>query len=557
MTSPQLDFYAPLPDHVKMHKEKLSRQREGMFSWRSNHHKTAFDPKTGARKLIIHRYELEPMEVLIAGSQREADAFKKQRQQTEQIWDSTAASIPMGDRRREWKASGFAFDQEHFRTSSNPRSPYHPHNRPRITAALLRDRQKAIFEHPYHPYYHDRILFSYPRDQRGDPEVTTLALTCNTAEVVQRELRASRALRHSRMMRMGGRGEGGAGFRYPGLSSSAASFSAAGGGRGGAMYAADSNSAAASPTSMCEALGPTLASQQRQMALIEAMYVDLMKRRGALSERRGGESGEDDELHIRGRASGKLEIPTSEIAYSLRPEYLEKHHLLTHPSARGGGAVGRAEKQRAKRSSFVGGKREEVHRAREANNDANPTTGGGILLPPVSSTQSYPSGGGWSQTGENAPDAMVMVGSDGKEEDSVVPLSETSMKSNGVDKSKRKIRKKRSTTARSQKKKEEGSVSSASICSSSSRHSEDSRETSTRTAAGGRKGNGDVNEGPISRLLPTEAKATRLYAIHLRRTFTREELNMVGRQDPLRHGVDVTLPESWQVSSFTNETLRA
>lgn len=487
MTAPQLDFYAPLPDHVKMHKEKLSRQREPMFSWRSNHNRTAFDPKTGARKPIVNRYELAPKQVLLPGSRREAEALKRQKQQNETIWDSTASSAPMGDRRREWKASGFAFEQEHFRTSSDPRSPYHPHNRPPVTAALLRERQRAISENPYRPYYHERILFSSPRVPAGTPEVTSLAVTCNTAEAVQRELHASRALRQAQMM---GRGRGVGGV--------ATGYSMAAPQRRSTLHKEDP---VGLPTSMCEALGPTMASQQRQMDLIEAMYKDLIRRQGLLQ-------GEEE---MGAPASLKLDIPTSEIAYSLRPEYLEKHQLFTRTPGEG-----------ISRKSFVHTKRGEVARARQ----------GGLA----------------------GSDTMVMVSDDG----TVGPNADTQ---HPKKKTKRKNSQKHASvnrqhrgtsSARSQKK--EGST--ASISSSSSSRYGDTETQKSSTYGKTTRASGEDTMTP-SHLLPTEAKGTRLYAIHLRRNFTREELNMVGRQDPIRHGVEVALPESWQTSSLTAWTLRA
>lgn len=470
MIAPELDFYAPLLDHKKMHKEKLSRQRDDIFSWRANHKKTTFDDKTGARVPIVHRYELDAKQVLIPGSRREADALKLQKQQNESIWDSVAPNVPRVDRRREWKASGFAFPSDHFRVSSDPRSPYHPDNRPCITAAVLRERQNAIARHPYRPYYHDRVFFSVPHAEAMAKEVTALTVTCNTAEAVQRELHASRVLRQARMMERMSR-------------------------RNPPLHPAEHDDLAAGPTSLCEALGPTMASQQRQMELVEAMYWDLMQRQGAMKEMAASDPKASKDYASSPTPEGKvwrLDIPTGEIAYSLRPEYLQKHRLMA-PSTFVGGEGAAATRKR----SFVHTKREEVRRAR----------GGPLAATTTMAEETSP---------EQQTEPMVIVGTE-----------------SGVEQT---TGRKRSST--------KGVAGASSTSSSSSSHS-------SSNAAG------TVHTHPNSHLLPAEAKGTRVYAIHLRKHFTNEEMKMEGPRNVLRHGVEVPLPDSWQSMPFSAESLRA
>eukprot|EP00796_Vickermania_ingenoplastis_P010713 gene10713-7444_t len=365
MAAPVLDFYAPAPDHRRTNKEKLSRQRDALYSWRADHQKTTFDPKTGARKPILNSYEMAPKQVIMPGSQREAALLHKKRQQEETIWDF-ASGTPC-DRRREWRATGFTFDAEHFRTSDDPRSKYYPKNKPPITASSLRAKQRAIQTNPYKPYYHDAILLSCPP---AGSEVTCLAVTYNKAEAVQRELHAAKASRQARLMR-----------KEPGEEDPA-------------------------PASWCEALGPAISAKQRNMELAEHMYQDLVCRQAALTDT---EVGSPESLDI--------QIPTSEIAYSLRAEYLKKHST-NHPGATQG-----------ERSAGQG-------------TSASPESGSG---------------------------EPVTMG-------------------NG-----------------------------------------------SRRAPGMRQ-----------HFLPAEAKSTRLYAIALRRYFCNEESSMTQRQEPVRQGVAVDLPASWQ-----------
>lgn len=378
MTSgPVLDFYAPASDHRVMNKEKLMRQREVMFSWRKDCHLTTFNPKTGARQRIPNRYEMQAKQVVLPGTQREAEQLKKQRQAETVIWDGAAGLTT--DKCREWKATGFTFDEEHFRTSSNPRNRYHPRNKPRVTAQALREKQKAIQMHPYKPYYHNSALISCPAD--GD-EVFSLAVTCNKEEAIQRELHASKDAYQRRMMQKNTK----------------------------------ESASQEPPPSWCEALGPVISSKQRNVELASAMYEDLVARQAAIT---GTEIGSPESLDI--------QIPTSEVAYSLRPEYLKTHQPTN------------------KRVAFASTRREEEGEEEE---------------------------GGEQQRA--APGASV-------HSDAHASLLDPS----GVT-------------------------------------------SSSQT------------------LLPTEAKGTRLYAISLKRTFNNEDSSMTRRQEPMRYGVAVDLPPSWQ-----------
>lgn len=382
MTAPVLDFYAPAPDHRKMNKEKLGRQREEMFSWRKDHSQTFFDPKTGARRPVLNSYEMAPQQVILPGSQREAEMLKKKKQQEGTVWDC-ASGTPI-DRRREWRSTGFTFDAHHFRTSDDPRSPYYIKNKPPMTAASLRAKQKAIQQDPYKPYYHDTILLSCPP---AGSEVTSLAVTCNKDEAIQRELHASKAARQARLM---------------GVSNAA-------------------------PATWCDALGPAISSKQRNMELAHNMYTDLVARQAALTDTAVG-SKESLDIHI----------PTSEIAYTLRPEYLRTHQTFNHSPA----------------SASAGGE----------------------------------------QRGE---------GIEGEED-----------------------------TQQQQQGAQEGSYHDSSAEARTSGVVPSTR----RTTQGGTR----------QHLLPTEAKGTRLYAIQLRRYFSNEESSMTQRQEPVRQGVAVDLPPSWQ-----------
>lgn len=270
-----LDFYAPAENHRVLNKEKLGRQRDAMFSWRKSHIKTMFDPKTGARVTKPKRYEMDAKQVIIPGSEREADLLKLEKQKNETIWDYTSYKLP--DRRRTWRATGFTFEDTHFRRSDDSRSPYHIKNQPPISAALLRAKRKATEEHPYKPYFHDGLLLAAPPGMA----VAALAVTWQKREGAEREVTVARAIHHARRM--------------------------------GQISSAEEDPHA--PPSWCEALGPEVSCQQRQLELARSMYSDLVERQAMLTSTDFG-SQESKDLRA---------IPTCEIAFTLRDAYLEKH----------------------------------------------------------------------------------------------------------------------------------------------------------------------------------------------------------------------------------------
>lgn len=455
MSSPQLDFYAPAPDHRKMNKEKLGRQREEMFSWRRDHKKTEFDAKTGARKPILNRYEMAHKQIVLPGSQREAEMWRKKKQQEETIWDY--ASGTPSDRRREWRATGFTFDDEHFRTSDDPRSKYYVKNKPRMTAASLRAKQKAIQQHPYVPYYHDAILLSCPA---SGEEVTCLAVTCNKEEAMQRELHASKAARQARLMNSG-----------------------------------SGQQTEQNPNSWCEALGPAISSKQRNMELAQTMYHDLICRQAALTET---EVGSPESMDIN--------VPTSEIAYSIRAEYLRTHQT-NHPIS----GTSSAEKlgghpASASTASSQGRRHGKAATAAAADNEEEQedTT---VMLP--------------SQTLPHVPSSATSLNPH--------PQRGTSSSSSS--------RAPRTTTA----------GTSASAATHRSRDGAEEGGSSVTGATSTVHQTDEMNAGAGGHhLLPAEAKASRLYAIQLRRFFSNEESSMTMRQEPVRQGVPVNLPASWQ-----------
>lgn len=266
-----LDFYIPPKGHRQLAKERLNRQREDMFSRRSDKANTSFHPVTGERCQVVKGYDSAPKQAYIAGSEREAAALEAERSRKEALW--AAAATAGQERRRLWHITGFRFERSHFRTSEDPDSPYHFANKAKLEAANKRLLRTGHVQEPYEPYYHDGITFCEPAKVPG-PVVTVLAVTCNEEEGEVRELAAQVAP------------------------------------ESGSPLQPDV------PGNRNNVLGPSVARKQRSVQLAENMYQDLVHRQATLT---GTASGSPESLQV--------QLPTSELAYSLRPSYVANHSV--------------------------------------------------------------------------------------------------------------------------------------------------------------------------------------------------------------------------------------
>ncbi|CAG9567119.1 conserved hypothetical protein [Leishmania major strain Friedlin] len=327
----QLDFFVPPPERRQCVRERLAQQRAPMFEWRHDFAESAFDAATGERRPLRRIFnpvaKERPASVRRihaaahnAGAHAAATTASSARPATAPVWEAAASGS--ADRRSAWKQSGFRFTENYFRKSAHlPVSQLRPHTSASASGLLRSARRGGV----YVPYLHDTILFCEPLPRsmelhRGGPggggggdgaaaaadqlppvkrpsstASVVLAVTCNAAESRARELQASVDAKRAALL---------------GCSKPANCLYAA----GVKSFTCDddvSTGATAQGETCCDVVGPSIAAKQRALAMAEGVYTDLILNRGKAWSATAT------------AAAAKTELPTGELAYSLRPSYVQ------------------------------------------------------------------------------------------------------------------------------------------------------------------------------------------------------------------------------------------
>ncbi|CAJ1985641.1 hypothetical protein - conserved [Leishmania donovani] len=349
----QLDFFVPPPERRQCVRERLAQKRAPMFEWRHDFAESDFDAATGERRPLRRIFNPVAKEHPASARRTHAAAttVSSARPATAPVWKAAASGS--ADRRNAWKQSGFTFVENYFRKSAHlPVSQSRPHTSASACGLLRSARRGGV----YVPYLHDTILFCEPlprsmESRRGRPgggdgaaaaadqlppvqrtpstARVVLAVTCNAAESRARELQASVDAKRAELL----------GFSKPSTSSQKAQqqqqqqpatyLYAAGvesytcddddktsraaatiaSTTGGVDYV--NTAATAQGETCCDVVGPSIAAKQRALAMAEGVYTDLILNRGKAWSATAT------------AAATKTELPTCELAYSLRPSYVQ------------------------------------------------------------------------------------------------------------------------------------------------------------------------------------------------------------------------------------------
>ncbi|KAG5488126.1 hypothetical protein LSCM1_08192 [Leishmania martiniquensis] len=299
----------------------------------------------GPQHLPSPRLLWSPQQTLGDGGGAAAIAAVSARPATATTWQSAAQSI--SDRRRVWRHTDFAFSEDYFRTSARVSATQTRPGAAMATASAV--RHGAGRSGAYVPYLHDTILFCEPRPHpkelrtRGLGAVAgaaaaadqlppmcrassaarvVLAVTCNAAESRARELQASmdakrrelQSLPTSAPLHKSSQPQptpclySAAGESFTDEDDDAAARAV------DDRYSVSSDvrtAAAEQVETCCDVAGPSIAVKQRAAALAEGVYTDLILNRAKAWSASPAV------------AASKTEIPTCELAYSLRPSYLQ------------------------------------------------------------------------------------------------------------------------------------------------------------------------------------------------------------------------------------------
>lgn len=307
-SSPQLDFYVKPKTNRQCVKERLSLQREPMYSWRRNFSATTFHPTTGKRVVQQHGFDATPQQRL-GKTGSVAPPAEEPLDAKQPIWSSAEGTKI--DRRREWRQTGFTFERTHFKKLSSSAAAAttegDQQNQQRRTAAanrqlplLTHQRKQAVDADLYTPYLHDSILLCRLPDAALSPTAdgeryspkkmeVVVAATCNEAERQQREWEAAANPIHG---------------------------------------AAGLNSAAATSPTWCDMVGPAIAGKQRTVAMVEGIFSDLLARQATLTGAAYGSP-----------PSRQIQLPTGELGFTVHPSYLATHRSSRAHTASGAGST--------------------------------------------------------------------------------------------------------------------------------------------------------------------------------------------------------------------------
>lgn len=207
MAVPELDFYAPPCDYTRMRKQRVNTGRDVMYAWRPNHAQTEFDLHTGAR-----RPRRQPF---CTGAQ--------QRDKSGNVMDSTMRTLnPLLSAPNTNTTSNNSYDdnsnnstrstrrrsKDTMRAGANmPNSRAGTHNQSHPNSASATLWQGAHANFPTHThrhqtyrgptrgapvYAHNSITLCRPREVSSRTtasraaETVMFAITCNTADVRRR-----------------------------------------------------------------------------------------------------------------------------------------------------------------------------------------------------------------------------------------------------------------------------------------------------------------------------------------------------------------------------------
>ncbi|KAG5508672.1 hypothetical protein JIQ42_08460 [Leishmania sp. Namibia] len=333
--------------------------RDTRAAARSVDERVAFDNveqgSTGSQQQQRSRHPWSPQYTLWDGGTA-GIAVSSARPATATAWESAAQGF--SDRRRAWKHTGFTFTEDYFRKSAHA-----PASQARLGVAMAASEayRGADKSGVYVPYLHDTILLCTPPPHPKDPRTSrpggaaaaaadplppvhrassaakvVLAVTCNAAESCARELQASLdakrrgllsistlAPSHTSQPQQSASFQCTAGvesFTDDDGSDSSTRAGAIGGLTSGSSYV---GVAAAEPKgTCCDVFGPSIAVKQRAAALAEGVYTDLILNRAKAPSAA---------LAV---GVSKTEVPTCELAYSLRPSYVQSRLRRSAAAAR-------------------------------------------------------------------------------------------------------------------------------------------------------------------------------------------------------------------------------
>ncbi|KAG5488274.1 hypothetical protein LSCM4_08351 [Leishmania orientalis] len=341
-------------------KRHLVSARDTRAAARSVDESIAFDDveqgSTGPQQQQRSRHRWNPQYTLGDGGTA-GIAVSSARPATATAWESAAQGF--SDRRRAWKHTGFTFTEDYFRTSAHA-----PASQARrgVAVAASEAYRGAEKSGVYVPYLHDTILLCTPLPHPKDPRTSrscgaaaaaaadplppvhrassaakvVLAVTCNAAESCVRELQASMEAKrrgllnisalaptHTSQPQLSASFQCTAGvesFTDDDGSDSSTRAGATGGLTSGSSYV---GVAAAEPKgTCCDVFGPSIAVRQRAAALAEGVYTDLILNRAKAPSAA---------LAV---GVSKTEVPTCELAYSLRPSYVQSRLRRSAAAAR-------------------------------------------------------------------------------------------------------------------------------------------------------------------------------------------------------------------------------
>lgn len=358
----QLDFFVPPPERRQCVRERLAQQRAPMFEWRHDFAESSFDAATGERRPLQRIFNPVAKEhpasarrtraaTHTAAAHPAATTASSARPATAPVWEAAASGN--ADRRNAWKQSGFTFAENYFRKSAHSLvSPSRPHTSA-STPGLLRSASR---DGVYVPYLHDTILFCEPlppstEPPRGRPggggggaaaeadqlppvqrtpsmARVALAVTCNAAESRARELQASIDAKRAELLGLSKpstqpqktqqQQQQLATYLYAAGVESVTCNDGDDASRAAATIASTTSgvnyvntAAIARAETCCGVVGPSIAAKQRALAMAEGVYADLIHNRGSVWSATPT------------AATAKMELPTCELAYSLRPSYVQ------------------------------------------------------------------------------------------------------------------------------------------------------------------------------------------------------------------------------------------
>ncbi|GET85409.1 hypothetical protein, conserved [Leishmania tarentolae] len=317
----ELDFFVPPPERRQCLRKRLAQQRAPMYEWRHDFAESTFDAATGERRPLrcifnpvakAHGVSAQSTRATTGNASAHATAptLSSLRPATAPLWD--AAAIGNVDRRNAWKQTGFTFAGDYFRKSTHLPEPQS------LTHASASGLCCNVGEgEVYVPYLHDTILFYEPLPRPnelhgggpGSDDVAAaaadqcppvqrwssstaklmVAVTYNAAESRAREAQASIDASRAGLL----------GLPKP----SATTYQCATG---------VDTAATAHAETCCDVAGPSIAAKQRASAMAEGVYTDFIvnhwKARSATET---------------ATTTARAELPTCELAYSLRPSYVQ------------------------------------------------------------------------------------------------------------------------------------------------------------------------------------------------------------------------------------------